>query len=63
MLAKINEEFGFKSEVFLLTDGACSQNWCTDIFNIVPHLAVDYRGPNVLEKFRGMKSVRGHSKG
>ena len=63
MLSKIKEEFGFKSKIFLLSDGACSQNWCSDIFQIMPQLAVNYRGENNLEKFVGMKSVRGHSKG
>ena len=63
MLSKIKEEFGFKSKVFLLNDGAVGQNWCSDIFNVAPHLAVEYRGANILECFRGMKSVRGHSKG
>ena len=63
MLSDAKEKFGFKKRVVLLTDGSCSQNWCKDIFNSIPHLAVEYKQDGNLEMFRGQKSVSGHSKG
>ena len=63
MLQNVRERFGFKKKVVIFSDGATSQNWCSEVFNQMPVLAQEYRQNDVLESFRAMKSVADHSKG
>ena len=63
ILQKVKEMFGFKKKVVLLSDGCASQNWNKEVFNQMPQIAQEYRQNEVLESFRAMKSVSGHSKG
>ena len=63
MLENVRERFGFKKKVVIFSDGATSQNWCSEVFSQMPLVAQKYRQNDELESFRAMKSVADHSKG
>jgi hypothetical protein len=62
-LQQAESRYGYKSNIFVLSDGAPSQNWCLKNFALLPLTVEKYSRGRVITRFQWDKKVRGHGKG